>query len=175
MPYSKVNLDKSPFCIDVPREKVPTETYSSKMENLDPCYVTGFCEGEGTFTYSRSGNNLNLYFAIKVNFEDRDLLYKMQSFFSVGRIYVGKPIPPRKYSGHTRTYFYYRVSKISELRRIIEHFDNYPLKGKKAVSFSIWKEMVKYKQMYRKPQYDRLNELANKLSAVAGKRRIAKA
>ena len=142
------------------------------MEKLDPWYITGFCDGEGCFTYSRSGNNLNLYFAIKLNFEDRDLLYKVRSFFGVGRIYVGKPIPPGKYSGHTRTSFYYRVSKVAELSRIVEHFDSYPLKGKKAVSFSIWKEMFKYKKIYRRPQYDKLNELANKLSAVAGKRRI---
>jgi len=144
------------------------------MENLDPWYISGFSAGEGTFTYSRSGKNLNLYFAIKLNFEDRDLLYKIKSFFGVGKIYVGKPTPPRKHSGHTRTYFYYRVSKIAELNRIIEHFDNYPLIGKKATSFSIWKDMVKYKKAYRKPQYDKLNDLASKLSAVAGKKRSDK-
>ena len=139
------------------------------MDALIPWYVTGFCDGESTFTYSRSGKNLSLYFAIKLNFEDRHLLYKIKDFFGVGKMYVGKPMPPGKYSGHTRTYFYYRVSKISELSKVIEHFIQYPLVGKKALSFSVWKEMVSLKTAYRKPNRDELDRLAHKLSALTGK------
>lgn len=146
----------------------------SKMERLNPWYITGFCDGESTFTYSRSSRNLSLYFAIKLNFEDRNLLYQIKDFFGVGKIYVGKPIPPRKNSGYTRTYFYYRVSKIPELGRIVEHFSNYPLIGKKAESFSIWKEMVKLKEKIRKPNMEELNRLANKLSGLVGKNTFLK-
>ena len=134
------------------------------MEILNPWYVTGFCDGESTFTYSRSGNNLGLYFAIKLNSDDRDLLYKIKDFFGVGKMYVGRPVPPRKYSGHTRTYFYYRVSRIKELSRVIEHFTKYPLVGKKAKSFAVWQEMVNVKKAYRKPNRQELDVLATKLS-----------
>lgn len=142
------------------------------MKILDPWYVTGFCDGESTFTYSRSGNNLNLYFAIKLNSDDRDLLYKIKDFFGVGKMYVGRPVPPRKYSGHTRTYFYYRVSRIKELDRIIEHFTKYPLVGKKAKSFAVWQEMVGVKKAYRKPNRQELDLLASKLSQLTGKNTV---
>ena len=142
----------------------------SLMEIIDPWYVTGFCDGESTFTYSRSNNSLSLYFAIKLNVDDRELLYKIKDFFGVGKMYVGRPIPPRRYSGHTRTHFYYRVSRIKDLDRIIEHFTKYPLVGKKAKSFAVWKEMVNEKKSsYRKPQREKLNELASKLSFLTGK------
>jgi len=139
------------------------------IEDINPWYVTGFCDGESTFTYSRSGENLNLYFAIKLNVDDRDVLYKIKDFFGVGNMYVGRPVPPRKYSGHTRTYFYYRVSKIRDHLRVIEHFTKYPLIGKKAASFSVWKDMVSLKLNYRKPNREELNRLAAKLSSLTGK------
>jgi hypothetical protein len=139
------------------------------MERLNPWYVTGFSDGESAFTYSRSGNNLSLYFAIKLNFEDRNLLYQIKDFFGVGKIYVGRPVLPGKHSGYTKTSFYYRVSKISELSKVIEHFDKYPPIGKKASTYPIWKEMVALKKEYRKPNKAELNRLADKISALTSK------
>lgn len=136
---------------------------------LNPWYVTGFSDGESSFTYSRSGKNIALYFAIKLSYEDRELLYKLRDFFCAGKIYVGKPLAPGRYSGHTRTFFYYRVSRIAELGRVIDHFDRYPLVGKKAQSYAIWKQMVALKMSFRKPNLDELAVLAGRLSAAAGK------
>lgn len=139
---------------------------------LNPWYVTGFTDGEGAFTYSRSGKAIALYFAIKLNFEDRELLYTIKDFFSVGKIYIGKPAKPGRYSGHTRTYFYYRVSKIRELKRIIEHFDKYPLIGKKLKSYNIWKQMVAAKTKYRKPNRTELEMLAGQLSSLRSRNAV---
>jgi len=153
-----------------PVEKFQLEHFRlEKTEKLNPWYVTGFCDGESAFTYSRSGKNLNLYFAIRLNFEDRDLLYKIRDFFGVGKIYVGRPAKPGKYSGHTRTSFYYRVARIAELDKIINHFARYPLVGKKAASFAIWKEMVEAKKRFRRPKRDELNRLADELSGLTGR------
>jgi len=139
------------------------------VADINPWYVTGFCDGESTFTYSRSGKNLCLYFAIKLNVDDRELLYKIKDFFGVGSMYVGRPVSPRRYSGHTRTYFYYRVSRVRDHIKIIEHFTKYPLVGKKAASFAVWKEMVGVKLAYRKPNKEELDRLAIKLSSLTGK------
>lgn len=154
-------------------KKFQREHFHVKKEILNPWYVTGFTDGEGTFTYSWSSNNLALYFAIKLNFEDRELLYTIKSFFGVGKIYIGRPAKPGKYSGHTRTSFYYRVSRIAELQRIIEHFDNYPLVGKKLKSYNIWKEMVTAKMQYRRPNRCELGKLAKRLSSLRSRNPIA--
>lgn len=150
-------------------EKFQREHFQTDTKQLDPWYITGFSDGESTFTYSRSGKNICLYFAIKLVFEDRDILYKIKDFFRVGRIYVGKPVAPGKYSGHTRTYFYYRVSRITELNEIINHFDKYPLVGKKLKSYNIWKEMVAAKMRYRRPNRCELEKLAKRLSSLTGR------
>ena len=151
-------------------EKFQLKHFQTNETGLDPWYVTGFADGESAFTYSRAGRTLNLYFAIKLVFEDRELLYKIRSFFGVGRIYVGRPVEPKKFSGHTRTSFYYRVSRIRDLDRIIEHFDEYPLVGKKARSYAIWKEMAQIKKAYRRPDREKLNALSAQLSQLTGRK-----
>src|SRR3954454_4331406 len=57
---------------EVPRENVYMETFSrgTSPAPLDPWYVTGFVEGEGAFTYSRSGKQLALYFGLKLSRDD---------------------------------------------------------------------------------------------------------
>ena len=136
---------------------------------INPWFVTGFCEGEGAFTYSRSGKNLNLYFAIKLNDKDDALLVHICDFFNVGKIYRVKSRSPGNRSGDTKPAVYYRVTKISELTRVVEHFDKYPLQGKKAGVYKIWKEMWLLKSRFRKPDLSGLNILAIKLSGLSSK------
>ena len=136
---------------------------------LNPWYITGFSEGEATFTYSRHGKGLGLYFAIKIIAKDSKIIYQIRDFFGVGRIYDVRPRLPRRYSGFTKQAVYYRVTKISDLERIVQHFDKYPLIGKKQASYQIWKKMFLLKQNFRKPDFDRLQELALALSDVTTK------
>src|SRR6266540_3811771 len=50
-------------------EHFRVELPSVAVPGLNPWYVTGLVEGEGTFTYSRSGSHLALYFAVKLKRE----------------------------------------------------------------------------------------------------------
>lgn len=136
---------------------------------LTPWYVTGFCEGEAAFTYSRHGKGVELYFAIKSNAEDRSLIEQLRDFFGVGHIYEVIPRLPKAYSGHTRAAVYYRTTKISQLETIVRHFDKYPLVGKKRASYQIWKKMFLLKRNFRKPDFARLQELISALSALNSK------
>lgn len=132
------------------------ETFS--RETLDPLYVTGFVEGAGSFTYSRSGRQIALYFGIKLGAADRPLLVAMQSFFDgIGRIYDvagsrGKPSA------------YFRVSHRDELPRVVSHFDAFPLRSTKHQSYETWRSMVLAKQDFRKPDRDTLEDLAARIS-----------
>jgi hypothetical protein len=135
---------------------------------LDPWYVTGLVEGEGTFTYSRSGSQIALYFAVKLTRADDSLLLSLQDFFGgAGTVYRVRPRAPTAGAGYTKAATYYRVCRRSELGRIVEHFDAYPLCASKAASFRIWRLMVLLKREFPKTSRDRLDALAGKLSATA--------
>jgi hypothetical protein len=146
----------------------PPETFS--RETLDPWYVTGFVEGEGAFTFSRSSTQLALYFAVKLTADDGELLVALQDYFGgAGRIYSVAPrAAPTARSGYTKKARYYRVCRRDELQRVVDHFDRYPLHGLKAASFAIWREMVRLKlENFRRPAREQMEELAARLSAVS--------
>jgi len=136
---------------------------------LNPWYVTGFCEGEAAFTYSRSGRSINLYFSIKLRADDKDVIAQLYDFFRVGTIYRVRGRLPTAHSGYTRQALYYRTSRVSQIERIVQHFDKYPLAGKKRASYRVWKKMFLLKKNFRKPDFEMLNELALKLSSVNSK------
>ena len=140
------------------------ETFSHGT--LDPWYVTGFADGEGSFTYSRSGRQMGLYFAIKLTAEEEPILQRLQEFLGVGRIYNVVARKPSGHGGWTKTARYYRVTRRDDLVRIIEHFDQYPLQTEKLKSYVIWRQMVLLKQQsFRNPDREKLQMLAEKLSA----------
>jgi len=135
---------------------------------FDPWYVTGLVEGEGSFTYSRSGTRIALYFAVKLVRADDLLLQALQDFFGgVGTLYRVWPRAPTPRAGFTKSASYYRVCRKEELRRIVAHFDAYPLRGAKAESYRIWRLMVLLKLEFPRTPRDRLDLLAAKLSAAS--------
>jgi len=137
---------------------------------LTPWYITGFCDGEASFTYSRSGSRgVNLYFAIRLRSDDRPIIEEIQNFFGVGKIYTVKARPPGRHSGFTKESTYYRVTRIHELAKIVQHFDKYPLTSKKAKPYQIWRKMVKQKQNFRRQNPIQAHKLAQQLSGLNSK------
>lgn len=136
---------------------------------LNPWYVTGFCDGEAAFTYSRSGGTFGLYFSIKQREDNRQIVEDIREYFNyIGNIYRGKESNCAPKGGLTRPSAYYRVTKINDLQGITEHFDQYPLQSaKKHATYSVWRDMVAYKaDNYRNIDYDKLRALAEKLSSL---------
>lgn len=137
------------------------------MDRLDPWLVTGFVEGEGSFTFSRArGGNVTPSFALRAPSEQRPLLEALQRFFGgAGRIYA-LAARPRREGGVTRPALYYRIARRQELGRVVEHFDAYPLQGAKAGSYRIWRRMVRRKlALFDGPSRLEMELLARKLSA----------
>lgn len=144
---------------------------------LDPWYVTGFCDGEAAFTYSRNGGNFALYFAIKQRNDNRQIIEDVRDFFNaVGDIYIQKESSSTPKAGLSQPAAYYRVTRIGELPRILEHFDKYPLQSKKKQeAYKIWREMVRHKlENFRNIDYDLLRSLAEKLSSLNSQSRAFK-
>lgn len=144
------------------------------MEELDPWYVTGFCDGEAAFTYSRAGGSFAVYFSLRQREDNKQILEAIHEYFHyVGNIYRAKESLPTKNSGHTKPSAYYRVTVADELKIIIDHFDRYPLQSeKKRQAYEVWRQMVLHKiENYRSINYDILRALAEKLSSLNSKSR----
>lgn len=144
---------------------------------VDPWYVTGFCDGEAAFTFSRAGGSFGVYFAIKQREDNRQVVEDIREFFDyIGNIYPGKESAPTSNSGFSKAYAYFRVTRNDELQRVIEHFDKYPLQSqKKKQAYEVWREMAKYKlENYRNIEYDKLRVLAEKLSSLNSQSRSLK-
>ena len=136
---------------------------------LEPWYVTGFCDGEAAFTYSRASSSYGLYFAVKQREDNRQIIEEIYQFFNyVGHIYRGKESQEGPKSGFTKPSAYYRVTKSRELQVIIDHFDKYPLQSKKKLdAYKVWREMVIHKiENFRNADYNLLHTLASKLSSL---------
>lgn len=71
-------------------------------------------------------------FAIRLHHKDLNLLYLIQKFFGVGKIYHHVSIEEATF----------RVSSINELDVIIRHFDMYPLLTQKLGDFRLFKEIL---------------------------------
>ena len=136
---------------------------------LNPWYVTGFCDGEAAFTYSRAGGTLALYFAIKQRKDNQQIIEEIREYFHyVGNIYRQKESSLTKNSGASKPAAYYRVTRIGELKIIVDHFDKYPLQSKKKQeAYLVWRQMVTHKlENFRDIDYDILRKLAEKLSEM---------
>lgn len=109
------------------------------LHKLDPNWVTGFVDAEGCFFIIIEVSNplkwkVRTSFEINLHEKDKEILYKIQSYFGVGAIYHR---PDRKKS-------VYRVSNVNYIKDIIiPHFTKYPLISKKHIDFLLWSKVIK--------------------------------
>ena len=111
-------------------------------EILSPWQVTGFTDGEGSFTYSLSNNNKN---EIKINLEFKvtqkarpsaaeGILLEFKDFFKCGNVVIDNRKTDTKK---------FQVSSLSNiLTKIIPHFENFPCLTSKNLNFLDWKKIA---------------------------------
>ena len=103
---------------------------------LDPFWVTGFVAGEGSFhvNTNKETNKMRPVFSIGLNQRDKFLLIRINKFFEeIGSIYMT----------NTNNSAELKVYKFNNFYSLIDHFNNYPLRGFKLYNFTIWCEIVK--------------------------------
>ena len=138
---------------------------------LHPWYVTGLIEGEGCFSVSfnlrkrlKIGIETRPSFSISLGRRDLELLKKIRSYFGCGGI---------RYSRADRTYKF-EVRAVSDLvKKIIVHFERYPLRGAKKDDFESFSKicrMVHANQHLSIRYLPEIIELAYKMNP-SGKRR----
>jgi hypothetical protein len=108
---------------------------STEYNTLNPYYVTGFTDAEGSFLINipkRSGlvlgYSISLSFKINLHSKDKELLERIFNFFYVGQIYIRKD-----------GYIEYIVNSMKDIEVIINHFNNYPLITQKLSDYKLFK------------------------------------
>jgi hypothetical protein len=104
---------------------------------LSPEYVSGFCDGEASFsvTVSPRANSWQIRpsFSVSQNEASRDVLYKIQQFFKCGYVRPSK-------SDNT---YKYEVRSLAELQnKITPHFKKYSLHTEKRKNFEIFVTII---------------------------------
>ena len=97
--------------------------------------MTGFSDAESCFQlviYKNPGMiskwSVRLVFSIHLHVKEIDVLYKIQKFFMVGNVTIHKDTAN------------YQVVSLTDLLRVIEHFNLYPLRTQKHSDFILFKK-----------------------------------
>lgn len=145
-----------------------TNVSVKKDENLktqlNPWFITGLIDGEGNFFLGVLKDNkyktewrVLPVFQIHMSGVDKELLYKVQTYFGVGKIRINKNTGSVIYS----------VSSVKDLISvIIPHFIKYPLRSAKNVDFKLWQQCIELIFNKRHLTKDGLNQIINLKSAL---------
>jgi hypothetical protein len=136
---------------------------------IDPNYITGFVDGEGSFSISITPRNfkdvkweIRLSFSISQHKRNRGILYKIKDYFGCGTIR-----PNRK----DNTYKY-EVRSLQDLKNIIiPHFQKYPLQTTKRIDFEIFTKVIQIMEERRHLTKDGLKEIIELLQKLPPERR----
>ena len=136
---------------------------------LNPYYITGFVDGEGSFSVSISpGNFKNVKWEIRPSFSisqhkrSRSILFKIKDYFQCGTIR-----PNRK----DNTYKY-EVRSVEELdKKIIPHFKKYPLQTDKKKDFEVFTSIIQIMKEGRHLTKEGLAEIINLLKTLPPERK----
>jgi len=116
-------------------KQISTEVnFTKPLQWLNPWFVTGFTDAEGCFglyIYKNAALKISWYtfleFKITLHVKDKKWLENIQNYFDVGVI-----------SKHGENLCNYSIKSIKDIQKVINHFDNFPLKTQK------WKDYKKF-------------------------------
>lgn len=120
----------------IPSNPINFKRNLSTLESkLNPWYVSGFVDGEGSFMLTiikdnkyKSGWRVVCRFIINLHKKDLSLLNNIKEFFGVGNVFL-----------MAKDSAQYRVESLKGLDIIINHFDKYPIITKKQADYKLFK------------------------------------
>lgn len=125
-------------------QEISFQKKNNLIQSINPNYVTGFSDGEATFSISilkkpgnKTGYQVFPIFSIQLHKKDLLLLEKLKSFFNVGTIRL------KKKKDNINDTVIFSVQSIKYLTNsIIPHFNKYPLLTQKRADFILFKEII---------------------------------
>src|SRR3990167_5086186 len=132
---------------------------------INPDYIVGLVDGEGSFTVFIRNNNqqkpvkrrvyVEPRFYIKLIEKDKDILYKLKEFFGCGSVYFQKDVRPN----HQNCYRYEVFNRTELENIIIPFFRKNKLKFvSKRNDFEIFCELM---ERFKKKEHHTLDGLRN--------------
>lgn len=120
----------------IPSNSINFKRNLSTLESkLNPSYVSGFVDGEGSFILTiikdnkyKLGWRVVCRFIISLNKKDLSLLNNIKEFFGIGNVFL-----------MAKDSAQYRIESLKGLDLIINHFDKYPLITKKQADYKLFK------------------------------------
>lgn len=146
-----------------------------KQESTDfSWYITGFTDGEGCFSVSftmrsklKTGIEVRPSFSLGQNRRNLQILKNIHAYFGCGAI---------RFSTHDQLYKY-EVRSVGDLmKRIIPHFQKYPLKTSKQLDFEIFSsvcELIYQSKHLNKNYLEQIIDASYRMNQ-SGKRRYTK-
>ena len=111
---------------------------NTNIFSLNPWFITGFTDGDGSFSVSIAkkksgvGWKIQPIFTIGLDYKDLDLLVQIKAYFKVGKIYTS-----------ARGIVYYTVGSTKDIiKYILPHFDKYNLVTLKLKDYLVFKNIV---------------------------------
>lgn len=116
-----------------------------QRKKLNPHYVSGFIDGEGSFSVSigrhktlRRGFEIRPEFEIEIRKDDQEILERILITIGIGRIY---DCSYDRYGWYPHVK--YKITSIWDMNKYLFPFlDKYPLQAKKAKVYNLFKEIV---------------------------------
>ena len=144
-------------------------------EKLNPHYIGGFIDGEGSFSVSigkhktlKRGLEIRVEFSIEVRADDRNVIERIRATIGCGEIY---DIPYRKQGWYPHVKY-----KIGGRKDLINYLfpllDTYPLQAKKRRSYELFKEVVllcENKEHISDKGFNRIIRLRNEMRKIGKK------
>jgi hypothetical protein len=108
-------------------------------EIIDPWFVTGFTDGEGSFYFSITDSDTKIKWRVKIfyslvaanNPANYAMLVNIRNFFGVGSVKVDKNNAIR-----------YLATGLKDSLIIRDHFIKFPLMSSKIVHFQLWSKVI---------------------------------
>ncbi len=128
-----------------PKLELPIGKEQIQRKKLDPQYVAGFIDGEGSFSISigkhktlRRGFEIRPEFEIELRKDDQEILERILVTIGIGRIY---DCSYERYGWYPHAK--YKITSIWDLKEYLFPFlDKHPLQAKKRKSYLLFREIV---------------------------------
>lgn len=140
-----------------------------QLEKLNPNYISGFIDGEGSFSVSFGRHKtlkrkieIRIEFAIELRKDDEEILHRIKETIGCGRIY---DCSYDRYGWYPHAK--YKIGSIREMKKFLLPFlRRYPLQAKKAKVFELFSEIVEItakKDHLKDKGFKRIFYLRNKI------------
>ena len=128
-----------------PKLELPIGKEQIQREKLNPHYVCGFIDGEGSFSVSigkhktlKRGFEVRPEFEIELRKDDQEILERLLITIGIGRIY---DCSYERYGWYPHAK--YKITSIWDMKEYLFPFlDKHELQAKKRKSYTIFKEIV---------------------------------